>query len=103
MINSIVKYFYNFISQNYLSQPIEEELYNVIKMGYLDGVVLNAGAGLRDISHLVKGKLINQDIKWEKDNRDHIDIFSPIHIIPVEDNYFDTILCIGVLEHVENP
>jgi len=66
--------------------------------------VLNAGAGVREVAHLVQGTLVNQDIRWgDGDNRSNIDIFSPLHIIPRDDNYFDTILCIAVLEHVENP
>jgi SAM-dependent methyltransferase len=69
----------------------------------LKGKVLNAGAGWRDVSHLVDGELINQDISWPGDDRSNIHIHSPIHQIPVESNYFDAILCIAVLEHVENP
>ena len=69
----------------------------------LKGKVLNAGAGWRDVSHLVEGELINQDITWPGDERTNIDIYSPLHRIPVESDYFDAILCIGVLEHVENP
>lgn len=63
------------------------------------GRVLNAGAGSRDISHLVEGELFNQDIKAGP----HIHFDSPLHEIPVEDGYFDTIICNAVLEHVENP
>jgi SAM-dependent methyltransferase len=69
----------------------------------LKGKVLNAGAGWRDVSHLVEGELINQDLTWPGDERKHIDIYSPLHQIPVASNYFDVILCIAVLEHVENP
>lgn len=69
----------------------------------LKGKVLNAGAGWRDVSHLVEGELINQDITWPGDERTNIDIYSPLHHIAVESDYFDAILCIGVLEHVENP
>lgn len=69
----------------------------------LKGKVLNAGAGWRDISRLVEGELINQDIIWPGDERTNIQIYSPLHQIPVESNYFDAILCIAVPEHVENP
>lgn len=69
----------------------------------LKGRVLNAGAGWRDVSHLVEGELTNQDIEWSADERTNIHVHSPIHRIPVESNYFDAILCIAVLEHVENP
>jgi SAM-dependent methyltransferase len=66
---------------------------------WFKGRVLNAGAGNRDISHLVEGDLVNQDIF----EAPHIDYVSPLHQIPVEDAFFDTIICNAVLEHVENP
>lgn len=69
----------------------------------LKGRVLNAGAGWRDVSHLVDGELVNQDLTYEGDERSNIQIQSPLHHIPVESDYFDTILCIAVLEHVQNP
>ena len=66
---------------------------------WFTGRVLNAGAGSRDISHLVEGELLNQDIF----EAPHIDYVSPLHDIPVDDGFFDTIICNAVLEHVENP
>lgn len=69
---------------------------------YLKGNVLNAGAGDRDISHIVEGKLFNQDIPLGIHNK-NIHIYSPLHKIPVKDDYFDAIVCNAVLEHVENP
>ncbi len=63
------------------------------------GRVLNAGAGSRDISELIDGELFNQDIKAAP----HIHYDSPLHQIPVEDGFFDALICNAVLEHVENP
>jgi SAM-dependent methyltransferase len=70
--------------------------------GILKGRVLNAGAGDRDISHLVDGELFNQDIPHGQHNA-NIHIQSPLHSIPKPDGFFDTILCNAVLEHVANP
>jgi SAM-dependent methyltransferase len=82
-------------------QTIESDL-KENKM-FLKGKVLNAGAGWRDLSYLVDGQLINQDIYYPEETRNNISIYSPLHIIPVNDHFFDTIVCIGVLEHTENP
>jgi SAM-dependent methyltransferase len=82
---------------------IDYELLDLKRLGLLRGMVLNAGAGTRDVTHLIEGELINQDIRWPDDQRTHINIFSPIDKIPKPADTFDTILCIAVLEHVENP
>jgi SAM-dependent methyltransferase len=66
---------------------------------HFTGKVLNAGAGERDIAALVDGQLYNQDIF----DAPHIDFQGPLHEIPVDDGFFDTIVCNAVLEHVENP
>jgi SAM-dependent methyltransferase len=80
-----------------LFPPIEEELGPF--RHYFTGRVLNAGAGSRDLSGLIDGELFNQDIK----EAPHINYNSPLHEIPVEDGFFDAIICNAVLEHVENP
>lgn len=80
--------------------PLDEEIGEHRR--WLTGRVLNAGAGDRDISHLVDGELVNLDIV-EGLHSSNIDIFSPLHDIPVEDGHFDAVLCNAVLEHVRNP
>lgn len=80
--------------------PIEQELGPY--KHYFKGNVLNAGAGNRDIRHLIEGKLYNQDIPTGLHNA-NIDIFSPLHQIPVAENFFDAVICNAVLEHVANP
>jgi len=83
--------------------PIDVELADLQKAGVLKGLVLNAGSGWRDVKHLVDGKVLNQDLTFPGDTRDNLDIISPLHEIPRADDTFDGVLCIAVLEHVENP
>lgn len=71
-------------------------------LSFFKGRVLNAGAGNRDLSAYVDGELVNQDIDGGLHN-ENIQIYSPLHEIPVEDDHFDAIICNAVLEHVRNP
>lgn len=69
---------------------------------YFRGRVLNAGAGHRDISSVIDGTLVNQDIETGLHN-ENIDIYSPLEDIPFGDAHFDVIICNAVLEHVADP
>lgn len=88
------------MAQTEIFPAIEDELEPFKK--YFKGNVLNAGAGDRDISHVVDGKLFNQDIP-EGGHTANIHIYSPLHKIPREDGFFDAIICNAVMEHVRNP
>ena len=102
-LNRIVARLSKLTSQSAIWPPIDDELLEWKNRGFLKGKVLNAGAGSREIGHLIDGELVNQDIRWPGDARTNIQIFSPIHEIPRGDETFDAIVCIAVLEHVENP
>ena len=102
-VNALKRFALRLCSQDRIWPPIEYELEKARSLGLLKGIVLNAGAGRRTIAHLIDGTLLNQDLPWENEQRTHIDIFGPIHVIPRPDGFFDTILCIAVLQQVENP
>ena len=76
---------------------IEEELGPYRR--HFRGRVLNAGAGTRDISDLVEGELVNQDLEPGPG----IDFVAPLHQVPADDASFDAVICNAVLEHVPNP
>ncbi|MGD1874836.1 MAG: methyltransferase domain-containing protein [Mastigocoleus sp.] len=82
-------------------QSIEKELSPVFK--YVDGKLLNAGCGERDISDfLVKNgatEVDNCDIASSIPNA----IICDLTEIPKEENTYDSILCNAVLEHVQFP
>jgi SAM-dependent methyltransferase len=103
MISSLRSFLGTFASQAWIWPKIDDELQEAGELGLLKGRVLNAGAGWRDLSHLIKGELVNQDLAYPGDTRTNIQVYSPLHQIPEPEGAFDTIICIAVLEHVENP
>ncbi|GHB92982.1 methyltransferase domain-containing protein [Cerasicoccus arenae] len=103
MLNAIKKKIEYYTSQAAVWPEQDYELIEHRDAGLFKGKVLNAGCGWRQINHLIDGELTNQDISWPGDTRTHVDVYSPIHEIPNPDGHYDCIICIAVLEHVENP
>lgn len=81
-------------------QSYEDELKDYQK--YFIGKVLNAGSGYRDITGFIKGKVYNLDLA-NSPNAEKIDIAGSILKIPIKDDFFDSIICNAVLEHVSDP
>ena len=79
---------------------LQEELKEYFK--YFNGNVLNAGAGDRDISPFISGKLFNQDLPGGLHTK-NVHVYSNLDNIPIKDGFFDAIICNAVLEHVDNP
>lgn len=64
-----------------------------------DGLVLNAGAGERQIDLPNASKVIGMDIQPSS----NVDIVGNLESIPFASAYFDSIVCIAVLEHCRAP
>src|SRR5262245_48560287 len=75
--------------------PIEKELEPFLK--HCRGIVLNAGAGQREI------KLGERDLNIDivPDTRPHV--IGDLHRIPLLDESVDTVVSIAVLEHTRYP
>jgi SAM-dependent methyltransferase len=78
---------------------LEDELKDYLP--YLQGKVLNAGSGPRDISRLIHGEVFNQDIVESPGMTLHIK--GSIESIPKPDEFFDAVICNSVLYALENP
>jgi len=93
------------INNNYL---IRRELNSQIKKNALNatGILLDFGCGTKPYQKYFTNvsRYIGIDLKiegWEH-RQDTVDFFYDGKTIPFEDNYFDTMLCTEVLEHVFN-
>jgi SAM-dependent methyltransferase len=103
MIKKIIQKLEYYSSSHIIWPAIDYELVDYKNRGLLKGKILNAGAGWRKIDHLIEGELVNQDLRWTEESRTHIQIYSPLHQIPLPKDDLDGIICLAVLEHVENP
>jgi SAM-dependent methyltransferase len=81
-------------------QSLEQELEPVVR--YLDGHMLNAGCGTRDISLYLQAKGAGEITRYDIASHDPAVIVGPIEAMPFADGSFDSVLCNAVLEHVHN-
>lgn len=79
-------------------QSLEQELVPVV--GYLQGHVLDAGCGSRDIRGFLREQGARQITRYDLESPDPEVILGPLEDMPFEDASFDSALCNAVLEHV---
>jgi SAM-dependent methyltransferase len=79
-------------------QPLELELLQVSK--YLNGRLLNAGCGNRDVSEIVRGLGAGEVVNYDMRSTIPGAILGSLVDTPFGNDEFDTILCNAVLEHV---
>src|SRR5271166_5856074 len=82
-------------TQNVSSHPYSPAVAAMIDR-YADGLVLDCGAGLRDIYY---GNVVNYEIV----DYDTTDIIGLGERLPFHDGVFDAVISIAVLEHVRDP
>jgi SAM-dependent methyltransferase len=78
--------------------PIEKQFKNYKK--YIQGLVLNAGSGIRSLG---TGDKVNRVINIDISFKSGVDITGDLHEIPLKKNSVDTVINIAVLEHVRHP
>jgi SAM-dependent methyltransferase len=79
-------------------QPLQWELEQV--QPYIDGKLLNAGCGNRDISEIVKGFGAKEVVNYDIESTIPGAIIGSLVETPFETDSFDCIICNAVLEHV---
>src|SRR5262249_39119510 len=82
-------------------QPLEWELAPVA--GYLNGRLLNAGCGNRDITPFALENGVSEVIDYDISSDLPRAVIGPLEDLPFFDAEFDSILCNAVLEHVRSP
>ncbi|THF47641.1 class I SAM-dependent methyltransferase [Flavobacterium supellecticarium] len=91
---------HNFFIRHALKSMIKE------KSKLLTGELLDFGCGnkpyLNYFGHLNKYIGVDLKIEGRDENHKYVDRFYDGHVIPFEDNHFDSLLCTEVLEHVFN-
>jgi SAM-dependent methyltransferase len=79
-------------------QSLEHELEPVAR--YLDGHLLDAGCGSRDIRDYLEGNGVTRLTRYDLEATDPDVVVGPLERMPFETDSFDAALCNAVLEHV---
>lgn len=69
---------------------------------YIKGKTLDLGAGRAKYKDIIK-RAASEYVASDKFGRDNIDVVCDLESTPFTDNYFETIVCTQVLEHLQNP
>src|SRR5947209_13075733 len=82
-------------THNVSANPYDEEMMRLIET-YKDGLILDCGAGRRDI-------YFENVVNYEIVNYDSTDVLGVGEHLPFESNTFDAVFSVAVLEHVRDP
>ena len=70
--------------------------------GYIKGFTIDLGAGSAKYRSIIEGRS-SKYLAFDVSPGDKIDVVGDIQKLPFKENYFDTIICTQVLEHVKKP
>ena len=94
------------LSKNWLVYKIVNTYLEEAAKKYAHGKLLDIGCGekpLEDMFAPYVTEHIGLDHQDSFHSKDNVDIFGSAYEIPKENEYFDTVLCTAVLEHLEEP
>jgi len=96
----------NIFAHNHLVHKIVYKNIRSSLQEYASGKLLDIGCGEKPYKDITK-PYVTEHIGLDHENTLHdkskIDLFATAYNIPVENEYFDTVLCTAVLEHLEEP
>ncbi len=86
-----------------MKKPItSRSVLEVLSQEYIKGKALDLGAGKAKYKETVL-RTASEYVAFDCFESEHIDVTGDAHKLPFQDNVFDTIICISVIEHVERP
>lgn len=91
---------------NFLVYSISNKSLKKYVKQYAQGKLLDIGCGSKQYESMISPfvtEYIGLDHEDTLHDKSKIDLFGTAYNIPVDDNYFDTVLCTAVLEHLEEP
>lgn len=92
--------------QNWLVYKIADKVLDEAIQKYARGKLLDIGCGGKPYENMTKS-YVTEHIGLDHENTLHdeskIDLFGTAYNIPIQKEYFDTVLCTAVLEHLEEP
>ena len=93
-------------ASNVLVQGIQQRNIQRVAEKYITGRVIDIGCGVKPYEKIFE-PYVDEHVGLEYEGTMHdkskVDLFGTAYEIPVEDASFDSVLCISVLEHLEEP
>ena len=93
-------------SLNKLVYYIHDKEFKFRAAAHLCGRMIDIGCGIKPYKDMLAPYItehVGLDHENTKHDKSNIDLFGSAYNIPVEDEYFDSAVCTGVLEHLEEP
>lgn len=94
------------LTENWLIDKIEDRVTLLAIRKYAMGKLLDIGCKEKPYEEMLASHITKHmgiDHEGTVHDKSKIDLFGTAYDIPVENEYFDTILCTYVLEHLEDP